>query len=217
MKRIVKWCAIASLAALPFLAQAEISAKSLTPTESLKKVLKGYDRFSANFEQVTRKDQADNAEVLKGSMKISRPGLFRWETASPFPQLIVSDGEYVWIYDPDLEQATRKPADPKQTNGAALILNGDVAELAEQFEIYLPINEENEQLFELLPKDTQSSFQRIRLFFTEGVMSELMLQDVLGQQTTILLRDSVINEPMDASLFKFIPPKGTDVIVSNER
>lgn len=211
MIKIVKCCAIACLAIVPLLAQAE------TPTESLTKVLKGYERFSADFEQVTRKDQGATAEVLKGSMKISRPGLFRWETASPFPQLIVSDGEYVWIYDPDLEQATRKPADPKQTNGAALILNGDVAELAEQFEIYLPINEENEQLFELLPKDTQSSFQRIRLFFTAGVMSELMLQDVLGQQTTILLKDTVINEPMDASLFTFIPPKGTDVIVSNDR
>jgi len=211
MRKIGKYCAMACLALVPLLAQAE------TPTESLKKVLKGYDRFSANFEQVTRKDQGATAEVLKGSMKISRPGLFRWETASPFPQLIVSDGEYVWIYDPDLEQATRKPADPKQTNGAALILNGDVAELAEQFEIYLPINEESQQLFELLPKDTQSSFQRIRLFFTQGVMSELMLQDVLGQQTTILLKDSVINEPMDASLFKFTPPNGTDVIVSNER
>ncbi|SFG58324.1 outer membrane lipoprotein chaperone LolA [Neptunomonas qingdaonensis] len=211
MRKIGKYCAMACLALVSLLAQAE------TPTESLKKVLKGYDRFSANFEQVTRKDQGATAEVLKGSMKISRPGLFRWETASPFPQLIVSDGEYVWIYDPDLEQATRKPADPKQTNGAALILNGDVAELAEQFEIYLPINEESQQLFELLPKDTQSSFQRIRLFFTQGVMSELMLQDVLGQQTTILLKDSVINEPMDASLFKFTPPNGTDVIVSNER
>ncbi len=210
MKRMIKCCAIACLAFMPLLAQAE------TPTESLKKVLKGYDRFSANFEQITRKDQNNTAEVLKGSMKISRPGQFRWETASPFPQLIVSDGKYVWIYDPDLEQATRKPADRKQTNGAALILNGDVAELAEKFEIYLPINQENEQLFELLPKDTQSNFQRIRLFFTAGVMSELMLQDVLGQQTTILLKDSVINEPMGASLFRFTPPKGTDVIVSNE-
>lgn len=210
MKKIVRYCAIACLAIVPLFAQAE------TPIESLKKVLKGYDRFSANFEQVTRKDQSNTAEVLKGSMKVARPGKFRWETDSPFPQLIVSDGEFVWIYDPDLEQATRKLADPKQTNGAALILNGNVAELAEKFEIYLPINEESEQLFELIPKDSQSSFQRIRLFFTHGVMSELMLQDVLGQQTTILLKDSVINEAMDASLFKFIPPKGTDVIVSNE-
>lgn len=213
MKKIVKCCAIACLAIVPLLAHAE------TPTESLKKVLKGYDRFSADFEQVTRsdRDKGNSAEVSKGSMKVARPGQFRWETASPFPQLIVSDGKHVWIYDPDLEQATRKPADPKQTNGAALILNGNVAELAEKFEIYLPINEENEQLFELLPKDAQSSFQRIRLFFSEGVMSELMLQDVLGQQTTILLKNSVINEPMDASLFRFTPPKGTDVIVSNDR
>ncbi len=210
MNRLYKVCATLSLAVLPMLALAE------TPTQALEQVLKGYDRFSANFEQVTRSDQSHAAEVSMGSMKVARPGQFRWETQTPFPQLIVSDGEYIWIYDPDLEQATRKPVDPKQTNGAALILNGNVAELAEKFEIFLPINQEGEQLFELLPKDEQSSFQRIRLFFTGGVMSELMLQDVLGQQTTILLRDSVINESMDDSLFKFTPPKGTDVIVSDE-
>ncbi|WP_036551470.1 outer membrane lipoprotein chaperone LolA [Neptunomonas japonica] len=212
MNRLYKLCATLSLAVMPMLALAEAS----TPTEALTQVLKGYDRFSANFEQVTRSDQSNAAEVSKGSMKVARPGQFRWETQSPFPQLIVSDGEYVWIYDPDLEQATRKPVDPKQTNGAALILNGNVVELAEKFEIFLPINQENEQLFELLPKDDQSSFQRIRLYFIDGVMSELMLQDVLGQQTTILLRDSVINDSMDDALFKFTPPKGTDVIVSDE-
>ncbi|WP_293266143.1 outer membrane lipoprotein chaperone LolA [Neptunomonas sp.] len=212
MKRLYKLCAILSLAIMPALVQADIS----TPTDALNKVLKGYDRFSANFEQVTRNDQSNTAHVSKGSMKIARPGLFRWETLSPYPQLIVSDGEHIWIYDPDLEQATRKPVDPQETNGAALILNGNVAELAEKFEIFLPINQKNEQLFELLPKDENSSFQRIRLFFTDGVMSELMLQDVLGQQTTILLRNSVINESMDESLFKFTPPEGTDVIVSDE-
>lgn len=212
MKRLYKLCAILSLAIMPALVQADIS----TPTDALNKVLKGYDRFSANFEQVTRNDQSNTAQVSKGSMKIARPGLFRWETLSPYPQLIVSDGEHIWIYDPDLEQATRKPVDPQETNGAALILNGNVAELAEKFEIFLPINQKNEQLFELLPKDENSSFQRIRLFFTDGVMSELMLQDVLGQQTTILLRNSVINESMDESLFKFTPPEGTDVIVSDE-
>ena len=210
MNKLNRVCAIISLAVMPMLALAE------TPTQALAQVLQGYERFSANFEQVTRSDQSHAAEVSKGSMKVARPGQFRWETQSPFPQLIVSDGEYIWIYDPDLEQATRKPVDPKQTNGAALILNGNVAQLSEKFEITLPINEEGEQLFELLPKDDQSSFQRIRLFFSGGVMSELMLQDVLGQQTTILLRDSVINESMDDALFQFTPPEGTDVIVSDE-
>ncbi|SIS54424.1 outer membrane lipoprotein chaperone LolA [Neptunomonas antarctica] len=210
MKKIFRRFVMVFLTAMPLLAHAE------TPTEALQHVLKGYERFSAHFEQVTRSEQSNDAEVSKGTLMIARPGQFRWETVSPFPQLIISDGQYLWIYDPDLEQATRKPVDLGKTNAAALILNGNVTELADKFEIYQPINEESEQLFELLPKDTQSSFQRIRVFFTNGVMSELMLQDVLGQQTTILLRDPVINEAMDASLFQFTPPEGTDVIMSDE-
>ncbi len=210
MKKVMKWCAVLGISLVAMGAQAE------TPAESLKSLLQGYERFSARFEQVTRSEQNNRSEVSKGEMKIARPGQFRWETESPFPQLIVSDGSYLWIYDPDLEQATRKPVDASQSNAAALILNGNVAELAEKYDIEMPIKEENEALYELLPKQTQSSFQRIRLFFTNGVMSELMLQDLLGQQTVILLKDAVINEPMDEALFQFTPPEGTDVILSDE-
>lgn len=207
--RFTKACAVLAISAVSTISMAETAA------DSLSNVLNGYKNYSAEFEQVTRTDQSRTAEVFKGTVQVARPGKFRWETLEPYSQLIVSDSEYLWIYDPDLEQATRKPVDDAQSNGAALILNGDVAQLAERFEIRLPINQEGEQLFELLPKDDQSNFQRIRIFFTNGVMTELMLKDMLGQQTTILLREPKLNEEMESSLFTFTPPEGTDVIISD--
>ena len=210
MNKVKKWLALAVFAALPWQAQAETAA------ESLHVLLKGYDRFSAQFEQISRKEQSTSAEVSKGTVKVARPGRFRWETETPFPQLIVSDGSYLWVYDPDLEQATRKPVKEEQANGAALILNGDMEQLNRKFSITRLMNQEGGSLFELLPVDPQSSFQRIRLFFSGDMMAELMLQDVLGQQTTIMFHNPKLNESMKDSLFEFVPPKGTDVIMSDE-
>lgn len=176
------------------------------PAQALSSVLKSYERFSADFEQITRSDQSSESEISKGEMQIERPGKFRWNQHT-IPQLIVSDGDNVWIYDPDLEQATRKPVNLEDTNGAALILNGNIEELQEKFDISMPVSDASSQLFDLQPKNNQSSFQRIRIYFSNGVMSELMLQDVLGQQTTIVLHNSSINPAFSDTLFEFTPLK----------
>jgi outer membrane lipoprotein carrier protein len=187
-----------------------------TPAEALQDVLKGYDRFSAEFEQMTRTEQSVTSEVSQGQFYVEKPGKFRWETYTPFPQTIVSDGEFVWIYDPDLEQATRKPVQSADANGAAMILNGDVDGLNEEYEIHQSDTSASTQMFELTPRSDQSSFQKIRIYFNEGVMSELLLEDVLGQQTTIMMQKPVINPDMEESLFHFDPPAGVDVLISEE-
>jgi outer membrane lipoprotein carrier protein len=191
-------------------------ASAETPAEALKNVLKGYDRFSAEFEQMTRAEQSVTSEVSQGQFYVQKPGKFRWETYTPFPQTIVSDGEYVWIYDPDLEQATRKPVQSADANGAAMILNGDVDGLNEEYEIHQNKTSDTTQMFELTPRSDQSSFQKIRIFFNGGIMSELMLEDVLGQETTIMMQKPSINPAMDKQLFHFEPPEGVDVLISEE-
>lgn len=212
MKTRVK---IGQLVAALWLAGSASVSWAQSAADELTELLKGYERYSAEFEQVTKGDNARRPDVSTGKMYIARPGKFRWETQTPFPQLIISDGQHLWIYDPDLEQATRKPVNPKEANAAALILNGNVQELAQQYSINMPIAQNNERLFDLLPKEQNSNFQRIRIYFSEGVMTELMLQDLLGQQTTIMLRNPQVNGDMPAKAFEFTPPEGTDIIISD--
>ena len=51
-----------------------------------------------------------NATISKtsGQILLSRPGRFRWETREPSAQLIVADGQNLWIYDKELEQVIVK-------------------------------------------------------------------------------------------------------------
>ena len=89
-------------------------ASAVSGPEKLSELLQGYDSFSAKFQQVTVSDNGREAQKTEGSLLLSKPNLFRWETLQPFPQEIVSDGQFIWIYDPDLEQVTKRSADTQQ-------------------------------------------------------------------------------------------------------
>ncbi|MEM5528443.1 outer membrane lipoprotein chaperone LolA [Gammaproteobacteria bacterium AS21] len=183
--------------------------------QQLESLMAGFTSYSAQFEQYTKDDKGKKGEISQGLMQVQRPNKFRWETKTPFPQLIVSDGENIWIYDEDLAQATRKKVQPGESNGAALILNGDLKALNKRFEISQIFDKKDEKLFELIPKE-EGSFEKIQLFFAGGVIRELLLVDILGKQTTIILTSSKLNQNFKASLFDFKPPKNTDVMIDQQ-
>ena len=43
-------------------------------------------------------------QVSSGTFAFARPGKFRWSYDKPYEQLLVGDGDKLWIYDPDLNQ-----------------------------------------------------------------------------------------------------------------
>ncbi|NIP19444.1 MAG: outer membrane lipoprotein chaperone LolA, partial [Xanthomonadales bacterium] len=69
----------------------------------------GLESLHAWFSQtITSQDGRVESEGA-GQVWLSRPALFRWVYEGEFPELIVADGERVWLYDEVLEQVTVKP------------------------------------------------------------------------------------------------------------
>lgn len=137
-------------------------------------------------------------------------------TGTPVPPMSSessSDGQYIWIHDIDLEQVTRKSAAAGGGSAPALILNGDVAALKQRFVIELLEQEGERAIYQLLPRDEEGNFVRIQLLFKAGVLGELLLEDSLGQRTTILLDGIRLNPEVKADRFEFEPPPGVDVIL----
>lgn len=211
MKLLEKLKVITILSSLLLAAQA---LQAATPVQQLEQLMSEFSNYSAQFEQFTKDEQGRTGEVSKGEMSVLRPNKFYWRTLTPFPQLIVSDGQYIWIYDEDLEQATRKQVSEDETNGAALILNGNVSALNKKFTISQLIDNNDEKLFELSPK-AEGNFEKIQLFFVGKKLRELMLVDILGKQTSIILSEAKLNQRFSASLFSFTPPEGTDIMIDD--
>ncbi len=185
------------------------------PVKELNELLSGHKAAKADFTQFALSSDGDRAEDSSGHFVVARPNRFRWVTEMPFMQEIVSDGDYIWIHDPDLEQVTRKPAGGQNSSAPAMILNGQIEQLSERFSIErIDRNESGVALYELKPLDVENAtFARIRLLFEQQRISELSMEDSLGQRSMLVLHDLEYDPELPAGVFEFIPPEGADVIL----
>ncbi|UTW05337.1 outer membrane lipoprotein chaperone LolA [Amphritea atlantica] len=181
----------------------------------LNTLLAKFDSFSADFDQVSGSEDSRRMENSRGNLLLAKPNKFRWIAKEPFAQKLISDGDTLWIYDPDLEQATRRKVAESDSGVPALILNGQIDELKAQYRIRLLQEKDSNQLFELLPIHDADVFTRIRLLFTDGLIKELQMEDSLGQKTSILFNNQKLNPDYSEDSFMFVPPEGTDVIVES--
>ena len=201
----------ASMLLLPVLAFSSLSAHA--DADSVKRLgqLLGSDTITARFSQLTLDGSGTQLQETAGDMSVKRPGLFYWHTDAPQEQLMVSDGQKVSLWDPDLEQVTIKKLDQRLTQTPALLLSGDVSKISESFDI--TSKQAGDVMdFTLKPKTKDTLFDSLRLSFRGGKINDMQLIDSVGQRTNILFTGVKVNEPIPASKFKFDIPKGADVI-----
>lgn len=177
---------------------------------ALQNKLNAIRTMSATFSQVitAKKRKISNSS---GTMALSRPGRFRWQTKSPMPQLVIADGKHLWIYDVDLEQVTVKKQEKGLGGTAALFLSGYDDTVARDFAV-TKITKGNKESFDLRAKSGRANFQRVKLVFENDILNEMELYDQLGQRTDVHLSNIKINPSLATTTFKFKAPKGVDVV-----
>ncbi|CAK15032.1 outer membrane lipoprotein chaperone LolA [Pseudomonas entomophila] len=177
----------------------------------LTQLLEKSQTITARFSQLTLDASGTSLQEANGEMAVKRPGLFYWHTDAPQEQVVVSDGQKVTLWDPDLEQATIKKLDVRLSQTPALLLSGDVSKISQSFDI--SSKEQGEVTdFTLKPKTKDTLFDSLRVSFRKGLINDMQLVDSVGQRTNILFNGVKANEAIPASKFKFDVPKGADVI-----
>ena len=151
------------------------------------------------------------SQNASGEFAFARPGKFRWSIKRPYEQLIIADGQQVYMYDKDLAQVTIRPiADAVSATPAALLFGqGDVDKL---FTLKDTGPRDGLSWLEATPKSRDSTFTKIAIGFQDGLPVGLEMHDALGQVTLLTLGKWVRNNPGPSDSFKFIAPAGVDVI-----
>lgn len=178
-------------------------------TRNLNALLSKTTSMSANFSQTTKGGSAAQT-TFSGSMSVERPNKFRWDIKSPSEQLIIASGNTMWIYDKDLAQATRQSAQNQIGDTPALLLSGNPAQIAQGFTVTQPNAAKN--YYVLTPKSVNSGFKTLSISFNGGKPVMMVLNDNLGQTTTIRFSNIKMNGKIPANTFSFTPPAGVDVI-----
>ena len=205
--RLYRLLLLAALSVSCLTAQAEDAAA----VQRLTQLLDQAQTLTARFSQLTLDGSGTQLQETAGELALKRPGLFRWHTDEPMEQLLVSNGEKVWLYDPDLEQVTIQALDQRLTHTPALLLSGDVSQIQDNFDITFKEGG-NVVDFILKPKSKDTLFDSLRLSFRAGVLNDMQLIDSIGQRTNILFLAVKMNEPVDDAQFTFEVPEGADVI-----
>ncbi len=197
---------------LPALALTAVSAHADEQAVTrLTGLLNDSKTLTSRFSQLTLDAGGTQLQETAGEMAVQRPGLFYWHTEGKAEQTIVSDGQKVTLWDPDLEQATIKKLDPRLNQTPALLLSGDVSKISDSFDITSKQTGDVMD-FTLKPKAKDTLFDSLRLSFRGGLINDMQLVDSVGQRTNILFTGVKANGVVDASKFKFVIPKGADVI-----
>ncbi len=167
--------------------------------------------LDAEFIQEVFDEKGESMQKSSGTVRLLRPGRFRWEYLEPTPQLILADGRNLWIYDIELEQATVKPL--RDALGAApIMLLSEKRPLEEDFIIHKFTQHGNLDWVEAVPRKQDIEFQRIEFGLKGRDVTQLVLHDQFGQKTVIQFVELTTNLNLEPYEFRLDLPPGVDVI-----
>jgi len=179
--------------------------------DRFKTFLSGTKSARGEFEQKVHDRGGKVTQQSKGSFVFQRPGLFRWVYAKPVDQVIVGDGERVWIHDRDLNQVTVRKLSLALGSTPAALLAGS-ADVEKAFELSEAGTRDGLEWLEAKPKEREAGFERVRMGFDAGGIRAMELFDHFGQTTQLRFLNLARNPKVEASEFRFQPPKGADVL-----
>ena len=221
--RLIKHLGFFQLVLCPLLFSMSFSA-SLTANELEDIVTRIQERyqsissFAGSFVQVSFRSDADSEPVnAEGIVSYLRPGRMRWDYRLPEEQLLVTDGETVWLYDPLLENVTVQKLS-RISEGTVLDFLLGVGDLREDFQPRITsrelLHDSNSLIIELEPRKKLANIDFIQLEVHPKTyyMKTLIIMDLQGNYRTISLKSMNYNIPLEPDQFVFQIPEGMEVL-----
>ena len=178
--------------------------------DRLREFVRDVKAGQAVFTQTVTSPDGARSRTRSGRFEFQRPDRFRFDYAKPFEQLIVADGRTVWIYDPDLNQATgRRLAQALGSTPAALLAGGS---LEAEFDLQPAAGSDGLEWVLATPKARDGTIQAMRVGFRAGTLAALEITDSFGQTSRLRFTGFTALPGLPAERFRFRPPPGADVI-----
>jgi outer membrane lipoprotein carrier protein len=164
----------------------------------------------AEFTQTVTSPDGVRKKPSSGRFEFSRPDRFRFVYTAPFAQEIVGDGEKVWIFDADLNQASVRPMSQALGATPAALLTGDTLE--RDFTLQALPARDNLQWAQATPKQQDGAFEVLRVGFAGTQLAAVEIVDSFGQ-TSVLRFDKVEQGVrLPAEHFRFKVPEGAELL-----
>jgi outer membrane lipoprotein carrier protein len=172
----------------------------------------------ADFSQVSHNKSLGQDIKAEGTVFLKRGGKMRWEYTSPSPQQIVSDGKFLWVYTPELNQVNKGEA-PKALAGPAGSFLAGLGKVRDEFTVRFlnPASRTDptgRPVLDLTPKSPTPFLSRLVLTVDpkDHVVRQAVIYDQLQNTVTMTFANIATNSGLADSLFTFTPPQGAAVV-----
>ena len=184
---------------------AQDNLESEIEISEIESAIKALTTARGEFEQIIREQDGFVLDRQTGSFALERPRKLHWQI-SELDQLLVGDGEQLYLYDELFEQVIiREWSSDPSLNPAAILLE-DI-----RLQDWARVESSNNSL-KLIPTGSIAAILEIELVMDQGFPSRLTLLDTTGQSTEIRFSEVEQNIELEPELFIFDIPSGVEVI-----
>ncbi|NCC27371.1 MAG: outer membrane lipoprotein carrier protein LolA [Gammaproteobacteria bacterium] len=163
--------------------------------------LAGLGSLRADFEQFTFNAERTRMMESRGTLYLQRPGRFRWEYSTPNRQVIIADGNRVYLHDLELKQVSHQSQN-RALSGTPALLLADGGPIEKHFEASPIDSTDGRTWVELVPKAQDTDVVRIELGFGKENLESLIMEDSFGQTTRLNFTGTERNAKLSPNLFK---------------
>lgn len=187
-------------------------------TNQVQRYYDGAKDLHAKFEQQLTTAMGTKKRA-SGEVWLKKPGRMRWDYAKPEKKLMVADGQTLWVYEPEDEQAFKQELKSSNLPDSVSFLLGD-GRLKDQFDVTLAkdppagLAQPGELVLHLQPKRASGAYKSL-LFVIEpktGVVTGTVVYDQQGGESRLRFLSIEANRGVDDGKFKFSPPAGTRIL-----
>ncbi len=189
---------------------AACTAAHADAVDTLRDFVRDVKSGQAAFTQTVTSADGKRKKLSSGDFEFARPNRFRFSYTKPFQQLIVADGQKVWIFDADLNQASSRKLTQALGATPAALLAG--ASLEPDFVLAAEASRDGLDWASATPRAKDGAFQSMHVGFRGRDLVAVEVVDSFGQRSRLDFARFNTNASVAAERFRFVPPAGADVI-----
>jgi outer membrane lipoprotein carrier protein len=184
---------------------------SANSDSDLSNILNQMNSLTGKFKQTVKDQNGATLQEVSGQFFFKKPNLFKWDYLEPSKSQLISDGELLYLYDPDLKQVVISQL--KKFGGlspAMLLVTSDIESL---FEITIVQDEKGTDWFRALPLEPEkANFKEVFINFVQKELKGMRIIDGFNNTTEIEFIKVSRNTDINEAIFLFNTPEDIDII-----
>ena len=184
---------------------------SANSDSDLSNILNQMNSLTGKFKQKVVDQNGATLQEVSGQFFFKKPNLFKWDYLEPSKSQLISDGELLYLYDPDLKQVVISQL--KKFGGvspAMLLVTSDIESL---FEVSVTQDEKGDNWFKAVPNEPEkANFKEVFINFFRNELRGMKIIDNFDNTTEIEFLRVSQNVNINEAIFLFNTPEDIDVI-----